>query len=129
MKITINLTDDILALISNIHFQKVPDVTVEKYPMTWGIDFHNLYGGNFLFEDIAFIIGKYDQVIDGTQENPIGPQFPKELEQYMLDIHSYIVENIYWIEDLVHFYSNKGGLKAGTYTCKDYEKIWKYNNN
>ena len=42
----------------------------------------------------------------------------------MLEIHEYVVSNIGHIENLVHWYSNKGGLTEGTYKCKDYEMLW-----
>ena len=123
--VKIKLTKDILTLITNIHFEKVPDLkSTDKYPLTWGINFFSLQGGSFVFEDIAYIIGKYDEHIPGTEENPLGPQFPKELEDYMWEIHSYIVDNIEYIEDLVHYYCNKGGLQEGVYKCKSNEKAW-----
>ena len=123
--IKITLTKDMLSLISNIHFNKLPDVTTEKkQELNWGIDFFSLYGGSYALEDIAYIIGRYDEHIKGTEEDPMGPRFPKELEDYMWEMHSYIVNNIEYIESLVHWYSNKGGLTEGTYKCKDYEKIW-----
>lgn len=126
-KVKLKLTEDILSLIANIHFNRVPDVkNSKKYPLTWGIDFYSLYGGNFVFEDVARIIGKYDEHIPGTEEDSRGVQFPEELENYMWEIHSYVVDNIEYIEDLVHYYSNKGGLQVGTYECKPYNKIWEF---
>ena len=123
--IKIKLTKDILALISNIHFKKLPDVTsTKKDQLNYGIDFFSLYGGNFLLEDISYIIGRYDEHIKGTEESAFGPRFPEELENYMYEIHEYVVSNIGYIENLVHWYSNKGGLTEGTYKCKDYEMLW-----
>ena len=67
--VKIKLTKDILALISNIHFKKLPDVTsTKKDQLNYGIDFFSLYGGNFLLEDISYIIGRYDEHIKGTEE-------------------------------------------------------------
>lgn len=125
-KIEIKLTEEHLALISNIHFEKVPEISEKKPYIFWGIDFNSLYGGSYLFEDIAYILGCYDQIVKGSEEDAMGPHFPEELENHMYELHCYIVENIGYIENLVHFYSNKGGLKPGKYTCKDYELIWKY---
>jgi len=125
--VKIKMTKDILALITNIHFEELPDINEKRHPLTWGIDFYSLYGGSFVFEDIAYILGRYDEHIKGTEENPLGPQFPKEFEDYMWEIHSYIVNNIEYIEDLIHYYCNKGGLTEGVYKChsnvKDWEKI------
>ena len=36
-----------------------------------------------------------------------------------------LFENLDLIEELVHQYTNKGGLVPGTYTCKTYDHIWK----
>lgn len=127
MTVKIELTKDILALVSNIHFKKLPDLNSStKQQLNWGIDFFGLYGGSFVLEDVSRIIGRYDEHIKDTEEDPLGVQFPKDVEDYMWSIHSYVVENIEWIEDLVHWYSNKGGLVEGTYKCKNYEKVWKY---
>ena len=122
--VKIKLTKDILALITNIHFGKVPDPDEKRHPLTWGIDFYSLYGGSFALEDISYILGRYDEHIQGTEEDPMGPRFPQEVEDYMWGIHSYIVENIEYIEDLVHYYCNKGGLSEGVYKCHSNSKDW-----
>lgn len=123
--VKIKLTKDHLSLISNIHFKKLPDLeSTTKDKVDYSIDMFSLYGGNFAMEDIAYILGKYDQRIEGTEEDPMGPRFPEELENYMWDLHEYISKNILYIESLVHWYSNKGGLTEGTYKCKDYDLIW-----
>ena len=124
--IKIVLTDEHLQLISNIHFEQVPEISEKKPYIFWGIDFNSLYGGSFLFEDIAYLLGVYDKHIEGTEEDPMGPKFPIDLEDHMYELHCYIVENIGYIENLVHYYSNKGGLKPGVYTCKDYQLLWTY---
>ena len=123
--VKIKLTKDILKLIENIHFTKVPSQRSESYPMTWVIDFFSLYGGSFLYEDISRILGRYDEHIDGTEIEALGPRFESSFEDYMLEIHSYLVNNIEYIEDLVHYYSNKGGLTEGVYQCKSNEKAWR----
>lgn len=123
--IKITLTDDLLALISNIHFEKLPNLnTTTKKELNWGINFFSLYGGDFALEDISYIIGKYDEHIKGTEESSFGPRFPNELEDYMWGLHEYIVNNIFYIENLIHYYCNKGGLTEGTYKCNEYDLIW-----
>ena len=126
MIVKIKLTEDILQLISHIHFEEMPDLRGERYPLTWGINFFSLYGGSFVFEDVAYILGRYDEHIPGTEEDAMGPRFDKEFEDYMWEIHSYVVENIRYIEDLVHYYCNKGGLKVGTYKCHSNSMDWTY---
>lgn len=123
--ISVTLTEDMLKLISHINFTKIPDLTDETQErMTWGIDFYSLYGGSYVFEDIAYILGRYDEHIAGTEEDPLGAAFPKEFEDYMWEIHTYIVDNIQYIESLVHQFVNRGGLTPGTYRSKSNENIW-----
>jgi hypothetical protein len=122
--VKLTLTKDMLALIANIRFTKLPNMNSEKEYLNWGIDFNSIYGGSFLLEDIAYIIGRYDEHIEGTEYNAMGPEFPDELHNYMLDLHETILKNLPYIEDLVHQFSIKGGLTEGTYKCKDYARIW-----
>jgi len=125
---TIELTDDILKLISFIHFQEVPESPHdedERQQINYAIDFNSLYGGTYVFEDIAMILGRFDERIEGTDEDPLGAQFPKEFEDYMWEIHTYIVDHIEEIEELVHQFCNRGGLTAGTYVSKYGTHVWK----
>jgi hypothetical protein len=119
----ITLTEDMLKLISNIHYGEVPQLDSSRHTVAYGIDFNSLYGGSTL-EDVAYIIGRYDEHIPGTEEDALGADFPKELKDYMFNMHVYIVDHIQDIEELVHWFSNKGGLKPGTYKCKSHERIW-----
>lgn len=118
-KISLKLTEDHLALIKNIRIHKMDKGYV-------GIDPNSVYGGTFVMEDVAMCIGKFDQYIKGTEEDYDGRKFPKELEDYMWELHSYIWDNLEFIESLVHQFVTDGGLKPGTYTCKDYELYWTY---
>lgn len=122
--IKLTLTEDMLKLISNIKFTEVPNIENEQYPMTWGVDFHSLYGVDQTFENIAYLLGRYDEHIPGTEEEPLGAKFPKELEDYMWKLHGEIIDNIGNIEELVHQFTTKGGLTPGEYKCKNYEHIW-----
>lgn len=125
--IKVTLTEDMLKLISNIHFTRVPQMPTEKdnrQILTWGLDFASLYGGSYVFEDISYILGRYDEHIEGTEDDPMGVKFTREFTDYMWEMHEYILNNIGNIEELVHVYSNKGGLTPGTYKCKNNEHIW-----
>lgn len=130
MIIKVVLSEDILKLISNIHFERLPEVGPDdKYKNSrWAIDLNSLYGGSYLYEDIALILGRYNDHIEGTEDDPDGMRFDPEFENYMYDIHKYVLDNLSYIEELVHNFCNKGGLKPGTYTCKSYEHIWEYVN-
>lgn len=126
--LTVKLTDDMLKAISHINFVQFPvqESWENQENVTWGIDINSLYGGSFLFEDLSYILGIYDKRIEGTENEALGPRFPKEVEDYMYDLHSYILEHLQDIEEIVHQFCADGGLKAGTYKAKSNERIWKY---
>ena len=121
----IELTEDHLKLISHIKFEAFTfgeEAAVNR--LGWGIDQWGLFGGTYVMEDVALIIGKYDQYIPGTEENANGKQFPKELENYMWGLYNDIVYNMEYIMDLVLYYSNKGGLTPGIYKCTTNTMEW-----
>lgn len=124
--IKVTLTKDHLSLISNIRFTEKPEYKESVEKQEWGIDFNSLYGGSFLLEDISYILGRYDEHISGTEDDFMGPRFDDETEGYMLSLHSYILDNIEYVEELVHQFCNKGGLKEGTYSCKSNQRIWRF---
>ncbi|MBP5458321.1 MAG: hypothetical protein J6Y37_17665 [Paludibacteraceae bacterium] len=124
--LTVKLTDDMLKLVSRINFMNFPahDTWQNREVLTWGIDINSLYGGSYLYEDVSYILGVYDKHIEGTEFDPMGVRFPEEMENYMWELHSYILEHLQDIEELVHQFCNRGGLKAGEYKCKSNERIW-----
>ena len=126
----VTFTDDILKLVSRINFEQFPPVSTweGKKDLTWGIDINNLYGGSFVFEDISYILGIYDKHIEGTECEPMGPRFPVEIEDRMWDAHSYILEHLQDIEEVLHQFCNRGGITVGTYKCKSNERIWEKEN-
>jgi hypothetical protein len=128
--LSVKLTDDMLKLVSRINFVQFPlhEEWQAKQDLTWGIDLNSLYGGSFALEDISFILGIYDKHIEGTENNPAGPEFPKELEDYMWEMHEYILEHLQDIEEIVHQFCNRGGVNPGTYKCKSNERIWEFVN-
>ena len=106
-------TKDKLELISN-----------KKQCKAWGIDQWNLFGGTYVMEDVALILGHYGDFIPGTEESPLGKQYPKELEDYFWACYQYIVEHIVLIINLVFFYIDKGGITPGTYKVNTKGMIW-----
>lgn len=120
----VTLTDDLVKLISHISFQKLPNIEEESEKSQWGLDFFNLYGCDLTFENIAMILGRYDEHIEDTEENPLGAKFSEDFENYMWELHGYVLDHIQDIEEIIHQFCNKGGITAGTYKCKSHERIW-----
>lgn len=120
-KITLN--EDHLKLISSIKFESfLFDSETKNSRFGWGIDQYSLFGGTYVMEDVALVLGQFDKYIKGTEEDPLGRQFPKELEDYWWDLYRYIVDNMEYIIDLVFTYVNKGGLSVGTYKLDNNRK-------
>ena len=114
----LTLTQDHLKLINLIRFEDDYDnnkVSIDKV---------NPYILSGKLEDIAFALGLSNLAIPNTEEDENGAAFPDETEEYMLNVHHYIIDNIYDIEVLIHQMVLKGGITPGTYKCIDTEEIW-----
>jgi hypothetical protein len=122
------LNEDHLALIRNIKFEKFnfnPGETVNHH-YAWGVDEYNLFGGtSFVLEAIAVILGQYDKFIPGTEEDPMGRQYPKELESYWWSLYRYIWDNLEYIMSLVLYSVTEGGLTPGMYQYDTDTYEWK----
>ena len=118
MIIRINVTEDLLKVIPIIYLQTKGDneVVIDKT--------HVFSVGMHLMEDMAMALGIYDKAIKGTEDDPEGKAFPEEDTEYMLSLHKYVVDNLYYIETLIHQYVTKGGLEVGIYKAKDNMLIW-----
>lgn len=118
MVVKITLTENHLKLIPFFFIQEFNDneIGVTKEQM------FNL--GSHLLEDMAMILGLNDKAIDNTNDDADGRAFDDDTEKYMLDLYNYIVENLYYIELLIHQFAIKGGLTAGTYKALDNELFW-----
>lgn len=117
MIIKIDVTEDLLKVIPIIYLQKEVDwdystVFIRTDHVFCGAGFH-------LMEDMAMALGIYDRKIKGTEDDPEGCAFSEEDTEYMLKLHKYVVDNLQYIEMLIHQYVTKGGLQVGTYKAKD----------
>lgn len=149
-KKTLTLTDEHIALISNIKFEKfvfddkehysqlkslVNDLELSKDKKAkelnettlneiynyephsrfgWGCDQWNLFGGTYVLEDIAMILGYFNQALEDSENLASGRRFPIELENKMYDLYEYIVLNFEDIMTLV-LDSISTGITPGTY--------------
>lgn len=91
----------------------------------WGCDQFSLFGGTYVLEDIALILGYFDKAVDKSETWTTGRRFPIDLEEEMYELYDYIVENLEDIITLVFTFINKGGLTEGTYQYIDYTWVKK----
>lgn len=119
MIIRIDVTDDLLNIIPIIFVQSKGDDEIV-------IDRKQVFcaGGMHLLEDMAMALNIYDRAIKGTEDDPEGKAFNEEDTERMLSLHKYVVDNLYYIETLIHQFATKGGLTKGVYKCKDNELIF-----
>lgn len=117
MLVKLTLTDEHIKLIQGLNPTKDDNDNVM-------FDKNSLWGGSFLFEDIALILGFYDEHIKGTEGDYTGRRYSEEREKHMLELYDFIKDNLLYIESLVHQFSVKGGLTPGTYKCIDYQLDW-----
>jgi hypothetical protein len=117
-KIKINLTEDHIKLIKEFRIENIDDYHV-------GFDSVNPYGGTYLMQDLAMILGYFDKVVEGTEKDYDGPKYGIENETIMLGLHMYIMNHLdYILSIMVQFISI--GVKPGLYTAIDYNLHWQY---
>ena len=98
---------------------------IEDNDKYYGIDTYDLFKCDFWYDQMAHIVGISDQVINGTDEDTDGPKYPQEVIEHLRELDDFIVTNILNIEDILHQFCDRGGIKAGiTYISYDYEGIW-----
>lgn len=90
----------------------------------YGLDNYNLWGGTYIWEQIAYIIGIQDHVIKGTEEDPTGPKYPIEDMEHMKDLDSFIITHLKDIFDILLQFCTEGIQPGVTYWCYDYQGIW-----
>jgi len=117
-KISVILTSEIINFMKLFKIQRFNDAKV-------GVDSYGLYPESHLFDFMAMILNLKDHLIEGTEENPLGGQYDDEAMEEMFGIDSYIVENLEYIEEILHQFCDVG-VKPGKYSCLAYQRIWKY---
>lgn len=117
-KITLNITEDHLKLIQSLKMYQFND-------SVYGVDNYQLFG-DYMYENMALILGFEDKVIPETKEDYLGAKYPQEYMEKMDELYAFFVDNLPYIYDLLLQFSCKGGLKIGKYTARDYQRIWTY---
>lgn len=121
-KLKVKLTDELISLIRNLNVVRLTDEKNETDNV--GIDRNVLYGGAYKYEQMALILGLTDKAIEGTEEDIYGTLYEKETQLHMEELDKYINDNLLYIEEIIHQFSDRGGLTPGVYVAKDYQHIW-----
>lgn len=146
MKIKLTLTEEHINLIKTLNFTKFDD-------SHYGIDNYNIWGGTYIWEQMALILGYQGAIIPTSIEDPMGPRFyevaytgldengrrivitdkekAEELGlteinvlEHLRDLDSFIITNLSNIMDLVLQFCTEGIQPGVTYWAYDYQRIW-----
>lgn len=114
----LTVTDEHIKLLQAIKFESFTfDGDSRNGRIGWGVDQYSPWGGNYPVEDIALILGHWDDTIPGTEDDYDGRKFPEELQAHMSDLYFDITENFELYFKLLIYMADKGGLTPGTYKC------------
>lgn len=145
MKIKIKFTDEHIALIKAFNFAKFDD-------SHYGIDNYNIWGGTYIWEQMAYILGYHGAIVPSTIEDPTGPKFYKtvwtgldengcrfvsvdkpqdttgleemDVLEHMKDLDSFMITNLPYIMDILLQFCTEGIQAGVTYWAYDYQRIW-----
>lgn len=118
-KIKLKIGEEHLKLIKNFKVERFDDIKI-------GFDSINPYGGQYLMEDLALILGYWDKSVEGSELHYDGRKFGLENEMEMIKIHNHVVDNMEYILSIIIQFSGEGGIKEGLYTSFDYDLNWTY---
>ena len=114
----LTLTNEHITLIRLLNFQE------NDFDSTIVVNKKDPYMLGGRLEDLALALGYMNTAIPGTENDAEGAAFPDDVEEHILEVHHYVVDNLHDIETLIHQFVFSGGLTAGTYKCIDTEEIW-----
>jgi len=146
MKIKLNFTDEHIALIKALNFTQFDD-------SHYGIDNYSIWGGTYLWEQMAYILGYQGAMIPSTMEDPTGAKFyetvytgidengkrvvvvdkeegeklglePINVLEHLKDLDAYMITNLKNIMDLLLQFCTEGIQAGVTYWAYDYQGIW-----
>ena len=104
----ITITEDHIKLLQAIKFESfIFDGDSRNGRFAWGIDQYAPWGGNFPIEEIALILGHWDDAIPESIDDYDGGKFPTELQNKFHDLYDDITENMeYYFDLLIKFTNN-----------------------
>lgn len=120
MILKIKMTEELLRLINGFQILEL------KEGQQYGVDVDHLYGGTYLYEQMAEYLGWMDKVIPSTKEDPDGAKFEPETMKKLVELDEYVTKHLIDIEEIIHQFATKGGIKKGIYRADDAARIWKF---
>lgn len=121
----LTVTDEHVKLLQAVKFEEfIFDGDTRNGRIGWGVDQYSPWGGNFPIEDIALILGHWDDALPGTANDYDGRKFPQELQNHLCDLYDDITENFRLYFSLLIYMSDKGGLVPGVYKCNARLNEW-----
>lgn len=121
----ITITEDHIKLLQAIKFESfIFDGDSRNGRFAWGIDQYAPWGGNFPIEEIALILGHWEDALPESVNDYNGRKFPIELQNKFHDLYEDITENMEYMFSLLIYFTDKGGLTPGTYKCNPRIKEW-----
>lgn len=146
MKVRLTFTNEHIALIKALNFTKFDD-------SHYGIDNYNIWGGTYIWEQMAYILGYQNAMVPSTMEDPTGPKFYKsvwtgldengkrvvvtdkeegeklgfeeiDVLEHFKDLDSYMITNLTYIMDILLQFCTEGIQPGVTYWAYDYQRIW-----
>lgn len=119
----------------------------------YGFDTYNLWGGTYLWEQMAYILGYQGAMVPSTLEDPMGPKFYKtvwtgldengkrivitdkeegeklgyeeiDVLEHFKDLDVFIITNLTYIMDILLQFCTEGIQAGVTYWAYDYQRIW-----
>ena len=79
----------------------------DKY---YGFDTYDFFDGAPYMEQVALILGRNNDIVEGTEENYGGAKFSKETTEYIDELMTFINDNLVNIEEVILQRCDKGGI-------------------
>ena len=115
----------------------------------YGFDTFNLWGGTYVWEQMAYILGYQGAIVPSSLEDPTGPKFyelvytgldengrrvisleeqdglePINVLEHLKDLEVFIIHNLENIMTLILQFCTEGIQPGVTYWAYDYQRIW-----
>lgn len=119
MKKSLVLTKEHIQLMKNMRFRQFDDAR-------YGVDSYDLWGGSFIYEDMALLLGYMDKVIPETLDSPMGARYEDEYQDKMEILAGDFADHLADYEDILHQFCDRGGVLPGRYVSTSKHPLWVY---